>query len=147
MSKWLVAGRILDTSDLTKPLWKRKVQLRFGSGILAFLVAGVFSYRGMIESGESDQWVRHTHEVLLNLQDFRFAIERLDSGCRGFRSTGPEFYAESYRANRLGAKQGEATVRNDEAGCSNPLPSTNLLWHTVNQESHFRESVPVCLFA
>ena len=83
----------------------------------------------------------------MNLQDFRFATESLDSGCRGFRLTGPEFYAESYRANLLGAKQGEATVHNDEAGGSNPLPSTNLLWHTVNEGSHFRESVTVCLFA
>jgi len=101
----------------------------------------------VIESGESDQSVRHSHEVLLNLQDFRFAIERLGFGCRGFRLTGPEFYAESIGDNLLGAKQGEATVPNNEAGGSNPLPSTNLLWHTVNQESHFRESVTVCPFA
>jgi hypothetical protein len=32
-------------------------------------------------------------------------------------------------------------VRNDEAGGSNPLPSTNLLWHTVNPASRLRGSI------
>ena len=47
---------------------KRKVQLAFGSAMAILLAVGVLSHRGMNASNESNRWVRHTHEVLENLQ-------------------------------------------------------------------------------
>jgi CHASE3 domain sensor protein len=57
----------------------RKMQLVFGSAILALLVVGAVSYRGMAVSSESTRLLRHTHEVLENLQDLRIAIESIES--------------------------------------------------------------------
>jgi CHASE3 domain sensor protein len=60
------------------------VQLAFGFAILTLLVVGVVSYRLILVSSESDQWVRHTHEVLQNLQDLLGTIGNIESSSRGF---------------------------------------------------------------
>src|ERR1700674_6064588 len=90
----------------------RKVQLAFGSAILTLLVVGAVSYRGMVVSRESDRWVRHTHEVIENLQDLLLAMEGVESSEGGFVLTGKESYLEPYRASILSVEQYEATVRN-----------------------------------
>ncbi len=89
----------------------RKVQLAFGSAILALLVVGAISYRGMIVSSEGDRWVSHTHEVLGRIQDLVFAIDSIESSSRGFALTGRESYLESYRASKLRVEQDQAAVR------------------------------------
>jgi PAS domain S-box-containing protein len=94
-----------------KSLLNQKVQLAFGSAILILLVVGAVSYRGMAVSRESDQWVRHSHEVIENLQDLLLAMEGLESSDRGFVLTGKESYLEPYRASILRVEQYEATVR------------------------------------
>ncbi len=66
----------------TKSPLSRKVQLAFGSAILALLVVGAVSYRVMADSSESDQWVRHSHEVLENLQDLLASLQRVESNVR-----------------------------------------------------------------
>jgi hypothetical protein len=43
------------------------------------------------------------------------------------------------------AQLGERIVRNDEAGGSNPLPSTKFLWHTVTRTNGMRGSITVRL--
>src|ERR1700730_10252887 len=96
----------------TKSQLNRKVQLAFGVAIVTLLVAGAASYRGMAVSRESDRWVRHTHEVVENLEDLLLAMERIESSYRGFALTGKASYLESYRASILSAEQYAATVRN-----------------------------------
>jgi PAS domain S-box-containing protein len=90
----------------------RKAKLAFGSAILALLVVGAISHRGLVVSSESVRLVRHTHEVLENLQDFLITMDGVESSYRGFALTGKESYVESYRADILSAKQDEATVGN-----------------------------------
>ena len=90
----------------------RKVQLAFGCAILTLLVVGAVSYRSMVVSRESNRWVRHTHEVIENLQDLLLAVEGIESSYGGFALTGEESYLESYHASILSAEQYEATVRN-----------------------------------
>jgi PAS domain S-box-containing protein len=90
----------------------RKVPLAFGSAILTLLVVGVISYRGMVVSSESDRSVRHTQEVLENLQDLLSSMQGLESGARGFMLTGKESYLESYRANILRSQQEVTILRN-----------------------------------
>ena len=119
----------------------RKVQLAFGAAILVLLVAGAISYRSLVVSSESDQWVQHTHEVLETLQDLRLAIESIESSCRGFVLTGKESYLESYRASILSAEQDEATLRNltvDNPEQQSYLPA---LENLVAQKIHFEETV------
>jgi diguanylate cyclase (GGDEF)-like protein/PAS domain S-box-containing protein len=92
-------------------LLNRKVQLAFGSAVLTLLVVGAISYRSMIVASESNRWVRHTHAVLDNIQDLRFAWESISSGCRGFVLTGKKSYFDSYGAGVLKAKHDVAAVR------------------------------------
>jgi signal transduction histidine kinase len=95
----------------TKSLLSRKVQLAFGSAILALLVVGAISYRGMAVSSESDRWVRHTHEVLENLQDLLSAMQSAESSYRAFVLTGTESYLDLYRASMLRSEQENTIIR------------------------------------
>ena len=95
----------------TKSLLSRKVQLAFGSAILALFVVGAISYRGMVVSSESDRWVRHTHEVLENLQDLLSAMQSAESSYRGFVLTGTESYLDLYRASMLRSEQEDTIIR------------------------------------
>jgi diguanylate cyclase (GGDEF)-like protein/PAS domain S-box-containing protein len=95
----------------TVSILNRKVQLAFGFAVLALLTVGVISYRGMLLSSERNRWVRHTHEVLGNIQDLRFAWESISAGSRGFVLTGNESYIESYSAGVLRVEQDEAAFR------------------------------------
>jgi PAS domain S-box-containing protein len=95
-----------------KSLLNRRVQLGLGAAILASLVVGAISYRSMVASTESDRWVRHTHEVLEKLQNLLAEMQSIESSYRGFALTGEESYLESYRASKLSAEHGEASVRN-----------------------------------
>ena len=78
----------------TKSLLSRKVQLAFGSAVLALLVVAAISYRGMSCPAESDRWVQHTHEVLEQLQDLPSAMQSVESSYRGFVLTGKESYLD-----------------------------------------------------
>jgi PAS domain S-box-containing protein len=95
----------------TKSPLNWKVQLAFGSAFLTLLVVGAISYRGMVGSSESDRWVRHTHEVLENLQDLLSAAQRIESSYRGFALTGEDRFLEPYHDSLLRVAQDEATVR------------------------------------
>ena len=90
----------------------RKVQLVFGGAIVILLVMGVLSYHSMVMSSESDRWVRHTHEVLENLQSLVSDTASVEAGDRGFALTGEAFYLESSTAGREGAEKDETALRN-----------------------------------
>jgi PAS domain S-box-containing protein len=95
----------------TKSLSKWKMQLAFGSALLTLLVVGAISYRAMVVSSESARWVRHTHEVLENLQNLRFEMESIESIYRGFVLTGKESFLDSYQASILSANRNVAAIR------------------------------------
>src|ERR1700723_1572866 len=114
----------------TKFPLNRKVQLAFGSAILALLVVGAVSYRAIVLSNESDRRLRHTHEVLANLHDLGFAMETIESSSRGFVLTGSESYLETDRASRLIVAQDEEIVNNltiDNPRQQNQLPALEKL--------------------
>jgi CHASE3 domain sensor protein len=90
----------------------RKVQLAFGLAIVALLVGGTVSYRSVVMSGKSTQWVRHTHEVLESLQDLISDMTSIESSARGFLLTGDKSYIGSYGAGRVRAELDEANIRN-----------------------------------
>jgi CHASE3 domain sensor protein len=93
------------------PLIIRKVQLAFASAILTLLIAGGMSYRAISLSNESDRWVKHTHEVLENLQLLLSIMRSVESSNRGFALTGNESYLESYRFNVVRLDQEETALR------------------------------------
>ena len=94
-----------------KSFLSQKVWLAFGFAMLALLLMGLFSYRWMVVSDESDSQVRHTHEVLANIQDLALAMESIESATRGFVLTGKESDLDAYRANVTRVTQDLATIR------------------------------------
>ena len=116
----------------------RKVQLGFGSAILALLIVGAASYRGVVVSSASTRWVRHTHEVLETLQDLQFAMESIESSSRGFVLTGSENYLETYHRSRSRAAQDQAGLRSltaDNAQTQRQLPGLDQLAAQQIQEA------------
>src|ERR1700723_586843 len=90
---------------------KRKIQLTFGVAIAMLLAVGMISYRGMAVPDQSDRRVRHTHEVLENLQDLDGAMETVESSYRGFVITGEENSLQAYRAGIARSEQAQANIR------------------------------------
>jgi PAS domain S-box-containing protein len=95
----------------TKSLLNLKVQLAFAAAILTMLAVGAISYRALAVSGELDQWVGHTHEVLENLQKLMSAMQNVESSFRGMVLTGNESYLDSYHANIANAEQYQLAIR------------------------------------
>jgi CHASE3 domain sensor protein len=71
-----------------KPLLNRKAQLAFAAAILTMLAVGTISYPGLVVPGLGYQSVRHTHDVLENLQRLLSAMLHVESGFRGMIVTG-----------------------------------------------------------
>ncbi len=82
----------------------RKVRLAFAFAMLTLLLMGAVSYHWMVISDESDQWVRHTHEVLVNIQDQVLDMQKIEASCLQFVLTGKDSDLELYRANVIRMK-------------------------------------------
>jgi PAS domain S-box-containing protein len=125
----------------TKYLLNRRARLAFGAAILTMVAVGAISYRGLVVSGESDQSVRHTHEVLENLQKLMSAMQNVESSFRGMVVTGKESYLEAYRANIASAKQYDSAVR--RLTVDNPIQQQQLpaLERLAAQKVQFNDGV------
>jgi PAS domain S-box-containing protein len=95
----------------TKSALGRKLQLALGSAVLALLVVGVVNYRSMVESSNSDLWVRHTDEVLEKLQELLAAMETAESNARGYLLTRDESFLLVYRAGVSNTEKNLTTLR------------------------------------
>jgi PAS domain S-box-containing protein len=95
----------------TRSAVNRKVQFAFGSAIVALLVVGTVSYRAILVSSESDQWVKHTYQVLANLNNLLASLQSIQGSSRGFALTGDMSLLQSYRDSIDSAAQAEKTVR------------------------------------
>jgi PAS domain S-box-containing protein len=105
------AARSARSAPASRSRLNRRVQGAFGAAILALLAVGAISYRGVIVSGESRQWVNHTHEVLERLQDLRLSVAEIEASYRGFALTGDESFLESYRTSAARAEHDQSAVR------------------------------------
>jgi PAS domain S-box-containing protein len=116
----------------------RAVLLAFGSAILALLVVSAISYRSVITARESDQWVRHTHDVLDNLQDLRFAMEEIQSSAHTFALTGENSSLVAYRSDIASAARNEEAIRN--LTVDNPLQQSRIPALEAVAESKIRRA-------
>jgi diguanylate cyclase (GGDEF)-like protein/PAS domain S-box-containing protein len=101
-----------------------KLQVAFGSAILILFVVGVYSYLSLIKSDESKRWVRHTHEVIYNLQELLSAMESVETSYRGYVITGNDKFLEPYQDGIARTRQEEAVIRNLTA--DNPIQQREL---------------------
>ena len=122
-------------------MWNRKVQLGFGAAILTLLGAGVISYRALVSSNQSQGWVRHTDQVLEELQELLSANENVESSSRGFALTGDKSYIESFKGNILREVQTEKSI--DELTGDNLAQQRRVLAlkNLLAQKIRFSESV------
>jgi PAS domain S-box-containing protein len=120
---------------------KRKIQLAFGVAIVMLLIVGMISYRGMVVSDESDRWVRHTHEVIENLQDLDGAMETVESSYGGFVITGDENSLQAYRAAVARSEQAETNIRN--LTVDNPVEQRRIpsLVNLADRKEQYAENV------
>src|SRR6202035_2573546 len=122
-------------------VWNRKVQLGFGAAILTLLGSGVISYRALVVSNQSQGWVRHTHQVLEELQEVLSANQNIESSSRGFVLTGDKSYIKSFKGNILQEAKAERSV--DELTIDNPSQQRRVapLKKLVAENVRFNDSV------
>ncbi len=125
----------------TKSVMRGKLQVAFGSAVLALLVVGVVSYRGMVESSESDQRVRHTYQVLDELQDLLAAMQTVESNARGYLLTDDESFLEVYRAGIAKAEKDQIVLRNLTADNAEQQRRLDTLATLVSRELQLGEQV------
>ncbi len=95
----------------TKSRFGRKLQFAFGSAVLALCAVGALSYRTLVESTESDVWVRHTHDVLEKLQDSLAAMQTVESNARGYLLTNDESFLIEYRSGIADEEKDQSIIR------------------------------------
>jgi PAS domain S-box-containing protein len=125
----------------TKSVSNRTVQAAFGSAIAVLLIVGAISYRGITVSGATDRGVRHTHEVIENLQNLRLQMQRVESSSRGFVLTGDENALRDNQDAVSRAEQSETNLRN--LTVDNPLQQRNIttVVRLADQRVQFAQSV------
>jgi len=89
----------------------QRVQLALGSAILALLIVGTVSYRAVLMSVESQRWVKHTDDVLDNLNALLAGMESAEASYRGFALSGDEADFAAYLAGIDNAERAETAVR------------------------------------
>jgi PAS domain S-box-containing protein len=90
----------------------RTVQLAFGSAVAVLLVMGTLSYRSIIASNESAAWVRHTREVLDDLQNMTAGMAEISSSIRRFVITGEDSDLNPYQTARSEVERLAPVLRN-----------------------------------
>ena len=89
----------------------RKLRLALGCAVAAILIVGVIAYRGIAASQNRAIEVRHSHEVIEDLEDLKSAVASIESSSRGFVWTGEESYLKTYRDSLAQSAQVQATLR------------------------------------
>jgi PAS domain S-box-containing protein len=90
----------------------RTVQLAFGSAIIVLLLMGALSYRSTIASDESEGRVRHSREVLNDLQNLTVGMAEVSSSIRRFVITGEDFDLAPYQTARSEVERLASVLRN-----------------------------------
>jgi PAS domain S-box-containing protein len=119
----------------------RKAQFGFGAAILTLLGSGLISYRALVLSNQSQGWVRHTDQVLEELQELLSASQGIESTSRGFALTGNKSYLESFKGNTLREARAEGSIK--ELTADNPAQQRLIpvLKNLLAQKIRFCEKV------
>lgn len=89
----------------------RRLLAGFGLGLAVFAVLSVVSNRGARELAETDDWVRHTHEVLAGIQKVNSDVVTVQSVIGGFVITGRENFLAPYHDARRELENDERMLR------------------------------------
>jgi len=95
----------------------RRMRLGSALALVIFAVLSVVSYRAVRDLREGYYWVRHTHEVIEELEALLSSMQDIETGDRGYALVGEENMLEPYYSGLASAKQQlehvrEATIDN-----------------------------------
>jgi signal transduction histidine kinase/DNA-binding response OmpR family regulator/CHASE3 domain sensor protein len=65
-------------------------------GLAFFVISGTLAYRNVVALGESDAAIRHSHTVLIALDELLSTVQDAETGQRGYLLTGGQSYLEPY---------------------------------------------------
>jgi PAS domain S-box-containing protein len=94
-------------------VWRQeslKLKLAFGFTLVMLLVVGAVSYGSISVFRDRDVWVRHTYEVLTELQQLRSATQTMKALTFAFSLTGDEFEIGHYRAAVANVARHQAAI-------------------------------------
>jgi PAS domain S-box-containing protein len=123
-----------------KSFLNRRVQLAFACAILTLVGVGVISYRGVVTSGDSDRWVRHTQIVLESLQRLLSTMRSVESSYREYVITGSQANADAFRASVVRVQIDVATFR--DLTVDNPVQQAQIptLEKFTDQQAQYGEA-------
>jgi len=78
----------------------KKIGSGFGLALVVLTIVGGVSYDSTAKLIDSAEWVRHTHEVLNELDNVLSAFKDAETGQRGYIITGEARYLEPYQGAR-----------------------------------------------
>src|SRR3984885_1115679 len=125
----------------TKSMSNRTVQAAFGSAMAVLLVVGAISYLGIAVSGAADMGVRHSHEVIENLQNLRLEMQRVESSSRRFVLTGDENARRNNQDAVSCAEQIETNLRDLTVDNPTQQRSITTVARLADQRIQFAQSV------
>jgi diguanylate cyclase (GGDEF)-like protein/PAS domain S-box-containing protein len=113
-----------------KNIWRYKVEIAFCWAILILLVASALAYRSVLASIESERRVKHTHEVLNELDRVTSSAALISTASRGFALTGSDDYLRFYHPTVAEVREHLRTLRQltiDNAEQQRSLPDLEAL--------------------
>ncbi len=132
------------TAFAASPLSRASIWAALGLavGLAFFVISGAVAYRNIQSLRDSDGAIRHTHSVLMALDELLSATQDAETGQRGYLLTGSQAYLEPYDSavkNLNGRMQAVATLTRD-----NPTQQANvaaLKRHVDAKLAELRETV------
>ena len=94
-------------------------------GLAFFLISGAVAYLNIQSLRESDEAIRHTHSVLIALDDLLSTAQDAETGQRGYLLTGSESYLEPYTSAVTGLVSRLKTV--GSLTRDNPVQQANFI--------------------
>jgi PAS domain S-box-containing protein len=89
--------RAKQDGDRTLGIFRRKIYSGFAVAIVAMILLAIVSYSEMQKEAKSSERVRHTYEVLGQIELLRSQMSDLESSARGYIAVGDEAYLGPYR--------------------------------------------------
>nr|WP_206066137.1 response regulator [Novosphingobium sp. ERN07] len=94
-------------------------------GVVFFVISAASAYLNIERIRASDRQIRHTHQVLISMNELLSATQDAETGQRGYLLTGNSSYLAPYNAGAKGAR--EKLAKLSDLTRDNALQSANLV--------------------
>ena len=122
--------------------YKRNLRIGFGVSLLILLVTSTASFISIRNLLESAELVRHTNEVILEMEEIKAAVVDAETGQRGFIITGDESFLQPFNDSKeraLAAYNKVLLLTEDNAAQQKDLPG--LLQEVQDRFGHFNATI------